>query len=119
DRQRPSHLHGRQGLSPDRGDQGADEGARQAPEPGPSRPVVRPCLGVRTDRGAAAAMIRLLSALAAAALALAAPAAAEPLKKVPAALNPAKAYVLVEYKLEKNPFANWPGSRKTMPLQAG
>jgi hypothetical protein len=64
-------------------------------------------------------MTRMLFALAAAALIFAAPAAAEPLKKVPAALNPAKAYVLVEYKLQKNPFANWPGSRKTMPLQSG
>ena len=33
----------------------------------------------------------------------AAPAPAETLKKVPAALNPAKAYILVEYKLMPNP----------------
>ncbi|HEY0413426.1 MAG TPA: hypothetical protein VGD66_09805 [Allosphingosinicella sp.] len=50
---------------------------------------------------------------------LAAPAPAETLKKVPPALKPSKAYVLVEYKLQKNPFGNFPGSRKTMPLQAG
>lgn len=53
------------------------------------------------------------------ALAAAAPAVAKPLKEVPAALDPAKAYVLVEYKLEKNPYGGFPGSRKTMPLQAG
>jgi hypothetical protein len=65
-------------------------------------------------------MTRLVTALALGAAALlAAPATAEPLKKVPAALNPAKAYILVEYKLQANPFGNWPGSRKTMPLQAG
>jgi hypothetical protein len=61
-----------------------------------------------------------LLAAAALALALAAPAPGKTLKKVPAALNPAKAYVLVEYKLQKNTFfAGFPGSRKTMPLQAG
>jgi hypothetical protein len=53
------------------------------------------------------------------AVALTSPASAETLKKVPATLNPAKAYVLVEYKLQANPYAGFPGSRKTMPLQAG
>jgi hypothetical protein len=68
-------------------------------------------------------MTRLLPALAASALVLAAglagPAAAETLKKVPPKLSPSKAYILVEYRLQKSPFANWPGSRKWMPLQAG
>jgi hypothetical protein len=63
-------------------------------------------------RGAA-----LLAALALAVCA--APVAAKTLKQVPAALNPAKAYILVEYKLLKNPFGNFPGSRKTMPLKTG
>ncbi|MFL6862629.1 MAG: hypothetical protein ACJ8DZ_06485 [Allosphingosinicella sp.] len=51
----------------------------------------------------------------------AAPAAlpAKPLTAVPAALNPAKAYVLVEYRLLANPYAGFPGSRKTMPLATG
>jgi len=53
------------------------------------------------------------------ALAAACPAAAKTLPKVPPALNPAKAYILVEYKLLKNPFGGFPGSRKTMPLKAG
>ncbi|HEX8126175.1 MAG TPA: hypothetical protein VF548_11380 [Allosphingosinicella sp.] len=57
--------------------------------------------------------------LAALALAAASPAAAKTLPKVPAALDPAKAYILVEYRLLKNPFANFPGSRKTMPLKTG
>lgn len=57
--------------------------------------------------------------LAALALAAASPAAARTLKAVPPALNPAKAYILVEYKLLRNPFGNFPGSRKTMPLKAG
>jgi hypothetical protein len=60
----------------------------------------------------------LLAASAAAVLA-SAPAAAETLKKVPAKLDPAKAYVLVEYKLQKNPLGNFPGSRKYMPLSSG
>jgi hypothetical protein len=51
--------------------------------------------------------------------ALAAPASAEALKAVPRQLNPAKAYVLVEYKLQKNSMANFPGSRKYIPLMAG
>ena len=59
------------------------------------------------------------TALMIAAAACASPAAAETLKKVPAALNPAKAYVLIEYKLQANPLAGFPGSRKTMPLQSG
>jgi hypothetical protein len=63
-------------------------------------------------------MIRL-ALLAGLALAAASPAASKTLAKVPPALDPAKAYVLVEYKLLKNPFANFPGSRKTMPLKAG
>jgi hypothetical protein len=64
-------------------------------------------------------MKALIFAIPLAALALAAPAAAAPLKQVPAKLDPAKAYVLVEYKLQKNPLGGFPGSRKTMPLQAG
>lgn len=46
-------------------------------------------------------------------------AGAETLKKVPPELNPAKAYILVEYKLMKNPWSNFPGSRKTVPLLEG
>ena len=57
--------------------------------------------------------------LALALLAAASPAVAKPLKVVPPALDPAKAYILVEYKLQKNPFAGFPGSRKTMPLNTG
>lgn len=60
-----------------------------------------------------------LACFAALALAAAAPAAAKTLPKVPPALDPAKAYILVEYKLLRNPFANFPGSRKTMPLKTG
>ena len=60
-----------------------------------------------------------LALIAALALAAASPAAAKTLKKVPPALNPAKAYILVEYKLLKNPFGGLPGSRKTMPLKSG
>jgi hypothetical protein len=64
--------------------------------------------------------MRRLGLLAALALAAAAPAAATTLKTVPAALNPAKAYILVEYRLQKNPYGGGlPGSRKTMPLKAG
>jgi hypothetical protein len=44
---------------------------------------------------------------------------AKPLKVVPPALDPNKAYILVEYRLQPNPFAGFPGSRKTMPLNAG
>lgn len=61
--------------------------------------------------------IRLLLATAMACTGVSA--AAETLKKVPAVLDPAKAYILVEYKLMKNPLANLPGSRKTMPLITG
>ena len=61
---------------------------------------------------------RTLLAAAAASL-VAAPVAADTLKKVPAQLNPAKAYILVEYKLMPNPLAGFPGSRKTMPLTSG
>lgn len=57
--------------------------------------------------------------LAVAALCCASGANSEALKKVPATLNPAKAYVLVEYKLQQNPYASFPGSRKTLPLAAG
>lgn len=53
------------------------------------------------------------------AVAAGAPAAADTLKKVPAALNPAKAYILVEYRLMPNPLAKLPGSRKTLPLTDG
>jgi len=59
--------------------------------------------------------VALLLLLAAAA----APATAATLKAVPAALNPARAYILVEYKLLKNPYGGFPGSRKTLPLTAG
>jgi hypothetical protein len=55
----------------------------------------------------------------AAAASMAAPAAADTLKKVPATLNPAKAYILVEYRLMPNPLASFPGSRKTLPLTSG
>jgi hypothetical protein len=48
------------------------------------------------------------------------PAAAETLKKVPAALDPSKAYVLVEYRQQRNTFAaGLPGSPKWNPLMAG
>ena len=57
--------------------------------------------------------------MAALALAAASPTMAATLKQVPPALNPAKAYILVEYKLLKNPYGGFPGSRKTMPLTAG
>ncbi len=57
--------------------------------------------------------------LAATAACLAAPTPAETLKKVPATLDPAKAYILVEYRLMPNPLASFPGSRKTMPLTSG
>lgn len=52
---------------------------------------------------------------------LAAPVVAEskPLKKPPVALDPAKAYILVEYKLLKNPYRGFPGSRNTIPLNEG
>ena len=62
-------------------------------------------------------MIRIL--LAFAVLAFASAAGATPLKQVPPTLDPAKAYVLVEYKLLKNPYSAFPGSRKTMPLSSG
>ncbi len=44
---------------------------------------------------------------------------AEPLKVVPAVLNPSKAYILVEYKLAANAMSNFPGSRKYYPLMTG
>lgn len=44
---------------------------------------------------------------------------AEPLKAVPASLNPNKAYILVEYKLMPNPMSGFPGSRKYVPLIEG
>lgn len=47
------------------------------------------------------------------------PALAEPLKSVPATLDPTKAYVLVEYELQPNPLAGVPLSAKTLPLSAG
>ena len=47
------------------------------------------------------------------------PAAAETLSKIPARLNPAKAYVLVEYELQANPLKNFPGSRSRLPLTTG
>lgn len=58
--------------------------------------------------------------IAALAFAAASPAAAATLKQVPAALDPTKAYILVEYRLLKNPYAGgMPGSRKNMPLKSG
>lgn len=47
------------------------------------------------------------------------PASAEALSKVPAQLNPAKAYVLVEYELMDNALKSLPGSRSRLPLIAG
>ena len=64
-------------------------------------------------------MNMLRTALIVCAIACASPASAETLKKIPASLNPAKAYLLVEYKLQANPYSGLPGSRKTMPLQNG
>lgn len=64
-------------------------------------------------------MNKSVFALLAACALWAAPAAAETLKAVPARLDPAKAYVLIEYKLQANPMANFPGSRKTVPLTTG
>ncbi len=64
-------------------------------------------------------MTMLRTALVASAIACTSPVSAETLKKVPASLNPAKAYLLVEYKLQANPYSGLPGSRKTMPLQNG
>jgi hypothetical protein len=58
-------------------------------------------------------------AAAAAAAFAAAPGAAKPLTEVPHALDPAKAYILVEYRLLANPYGGFPGSRKTMPLSTG
>lgn len=49
---------------------------------------------------------------------LAGEASAEALKKVPPALNPGKAYVLVEYPLQRNPI-KFPGSRTYIPLMDG
>jgi len=60
----------------------------------------------------------LLKALLVASL-VTSPAAAETLKKVPATLDPDKAYVLVEYKLQENTMSGFPGSRKYVPLTAG
>jgi hypothetical protein len=64
-------------------------------------------------------MNMLRAALIVSAINCASPLSAEALKKVPSALNPTKAYLLVEYKLQANPYAGLPGSRKTMPLQSG
>jgi hypothetical protein len=64
-------------------------------------------------------MNKTLILAAAAAAILASPSGAKPLTAVPARLDPAKAYVLVEYRLLANPYASFPGSRKTMPLNAG
>ncbi|HEY0313752.1 MAG TPA: hypothetical protein VGC56_14820 [Allosphingosinicella sp.] len=60
----------------------------------------------------------ILAATAAAALAGTA-AGAKPLTAVPPKLDPTKAYVLIEYRLLANPYASFPGSRKTMRLNAG
>lgn len=60
-----------------------------------------------------------ITALMAPALLCAVPAAAEPLKAVPATLNPAKAYILVEYKLAPNSKSIFPGSRKYLPQLGG
>lgn len=66
-------------------------------------------------------MRMLLTSVAALAaiLAVAAPAGAETLKAVPAKLDPAKAYILLEYRLMPNTMAGFPGSRKTLPLTTG
>ncbi|RVT94525.1 hypothetical protein [Sphingomonas crocodyli] len=53
------------------------------------------------------------------AVATAGPGMAETLKAVPTSLDPTKAYILVEYRLIANNFADLPGSRKTLPLIAG
>lgn len=58
-------------------------------------------------------------ALLLAGLAAASPVAAETLKAVPAALDPAKAYILVEYRQPLNNFRGFPGSKKYLPLVGG
>ena len=64
--------------------------------------------------------MKMASGAFAIALVSAGPAAADTLKAIPATLNPNKAYVLVEYRLERNTFAaGWPGSPKWNPLRAG
>src|SRR5205085_1177055 len=117
DRQRFAHMHVGQGVQAGGSDQSIGQGAGRARREGAGRALLHARLRGGAGRRGVAAM--RCAILVAAALAFAAPAAAETLKKVPAALNPAKAYILVEYKLQRNPFANFPGSRKTMPLQAG
>jgi hypothetical protein len=47
------------------------------------------------------------------------PAAAKVLKAVPAALDPAKAYILIEYKREPNPHYGAPLAPKYVPQMAG
>lgn len=61
--------------------------------------------------------VALWSALAAAACTV--PAHAVALKAVPVPLNPAKAYVLVEYKRVPNPFAGSPLAPKYLPMMGG
>jgi hypothetical protein len=64
--------------------------------------------------------MKMVSGAFALTLVTAGPAAAETLKAVPATLNPNKAYVLVEYRLQRNTFAaGLPGSPKWNPLRAG
>lgn len=48
-----------------------------------------------------------------------APATAKILKKIPPELASTKAYILIEYKLAPNPYADLPGSPSTMPLRDG
>ena len=50
---------------------------------------------------------------------LSSPASAATLKKVPAQLNPDKAYLLLEYEAQPSPYAGIPGSRKTVPAVCG
>lgn len=64
-------------------------------------------------------MNKISFCLSIATLVLGTAARSEPLKKVPESLNPNKAYLLVEYRLQKNPYGGFPGSRKTLPLTAG
>lgn len=63
--------------------------------------------------------MKFLNPIALSLAATAAPLAAEPLKSVPATLDPTKAYLLVEYELQPNPLAGVPLSAKTLPLMTG
>lgn len=50
---------------------------------------------------------------------IAAPGIAETLRKVPAELDPTKAYVLIEYRLRANTLSGFPGSSKHIPFVEG